>query len=41
MGYWNLETEKEGSITEEDINHIVELIKEGYTSGELNDEEED
>ncbi len=39
MGWWNLETDKEGSITEEDINHIADQIKEGYTSGELNDEE--
>ena len=38
MGWWILEMDKDGSITEEDINHIAELIKEGYTEGEIVEE---
>jgi hypothetical protein len=39
MGWWKLETTKEGHITEADILHIAEMIKEGYTEGELVEDE--
>lgn len=44
MGGWNLKTSKQNSEGEEieledvDRQHIAEQIKEGFTSGELNDE---
>ena len=47
MGYWELKTEKtnnEGEPVElnmDDLGHITELITEGYTSGEINDEDEE
>lgn len=39
MGGWNLEFNKdnEQELTDEDKQHIAEQIKEGYTSGELVD----
>jgi len=45
MGSWSLETSKQNSEGEEveledvDKEHIAKSIKEGFTSGELNDEE--
>ena len=45
MGYWSLETSKtdaEGSEVElnmDDLGHITELINQGFTGGEVNDEE--
>lgn len=50
MGYWELTVEKtlkDGSVTTEvrklsndDIGHIMELIRERYSGGDLNDEVE-
>ena len=47
MGWWKLEAWKldsKGEETDElsdvDLEHIAENIKEGYTSGEINDDEE-
>jgi len=40
MGNWDLTTTKEGEITDVDLEHIAEQIKEGFTSGELNDGED-
>ena len=50
MGYWELDVSKTGKdgkeITEvrllsnEDIGHIMEQIRERYSSGDLNDEGE-
>ena len=43
MGWWNLEAWKEAgrSLTDIDREHIAELIKEGYTEGEEDDEEDE
>lgn len=39
-GWWDLKTTI--PPTEDDLEHIAKCIKEGYTSGEIvNDEEED
>jgi hypothetical protein len=47
MGWWKLEAWKlnsEGETTDQlsdaDLEHIAESIKDGCTSGEINDEEE-
>jgi len=39
MGWWKLEAWKDNgkNLTEEDIQHILELVEEGYTEGELVD----
>jgi hypothetical protein len=45
MGWWSLDTVKKDSkgndveLNDDDLNHIAELIKEGYTSGEIVNEE--
>jgi hypothetical protein len=45
MGGWELKTWKENDegeeieLTEADLDHIAELIQEGYTSGEVVDGE--
>jgi uncharacterized membrane protein len=48
MGWWKIEywrMDKNGNKTtemkDEDLQHIAELIKEGYNEGEVNDEESD
>jgi len=48
MGWWKLNTwketamrDKEVELTDVDLEHIAEMIKKGYTEGELNDEEEE
>ena len=47
MGYWSLETSKtdaEGNEVElnmDDLGHIAELVNQGFTSGEINDEDEE
>jgi len=48
MGWWKIEywrRDKKGNETTElddvDLEHIAELIKEGFTSGEVNDENGD
>ena len=37
MGYWELKYNRddENELTDIDKEHIAELIKEGYTSGEI------
>lgn len=39
MGWWKLECDVE--LTDADIYHITEAIKEGYTEGEIVHEEEE
>jgi hypothetical protein len=47
MGYWKIEYWKENDKGEEvdlttaDLEHIAELIKEGYTEGDIPDGDED
>lgn len=47
MGFWKLETEKsdeQGNPVElnmDDLGHIAEAIQQGFTSGGINDEEEE
>jgi len=47
MGYWNLDTQKldaEGNEIElnlDDLGHIAEAIQQGFTSGEIIDEDEE
>ena len=47
MGYWSLETSKtdtqgnEVELNMDDLGHICELINQGFTSGEINDKEEE
>ena len=47
MGWWKLEAwkldskgEETDELSDADLEHIAENIKEGYTSGEINDDEE-
>ena len=47
MGWWKIEIYKEGykggetEPTEVDLGHIADVIKEGYTEGEVMDEDEE
>jgi len=43
MGYWRLNFERDDGhgLTDADIEHIGEMIKGGFTSGEIVEESED
>ena len=46
MGYWKIEAWKQDSkgsdteLTDSDYDHIAELVKEGYSEGEIVDGDE-
>lgn len=37
--YWRLDKNGNQELEDTDLEHIAELIKEGYTQGEINDAE--
>ena len=39
MAWWNLDVDVE--LTDDDREHIAQMIKEGYTQGEICHEDED
>ncbi len=39
MGWWSINITKETELTDCDLEHIAELVKEGFTSGEVLEEE--
>ena len=41
MAWWDLKITGKFELTDVDREHIAELIKEGFTSGNLTDEKED
>jgi len=41
MAWWELEIIGKENLDDVDLDHIADLIKKGYTEGELNEEEYD
>ncbi|KKL27383.1 hypothetical protein LCGC14_2385700 [marine sediment metagenome] len=47
MGYWTLDTEKldvegqEVELSMDDLRHIAEAVNQGFTSGEILDQDEE